>query len=200
MIGEDIKRTALSISIFGESNVGKTCICGTFLGLDFLDEHLSTIGIEKLSSVIELDTGEKLKIKLWDTAGQERFRNISVATLKNSQASVVVFDLTNKNSFLLVKDWLKEIRDYSTKIPICLFGNKSDLNNREVTNEEIEEFCENESLTYFETSAKENKGIKEGFTKLANVAYNLLKNEEIKKGEKLKKPEDNKNKKKKKFC
>ncbi len=154
MIGEDIKRTALSISIFGESNVGKTCICGTFLGLDFLDEHLSTIGIEKLSSVIELDTGEKLKIKLWDTAGQERFRNISVATLKNSQASVVVFDLTNKNSFLLVKDWLKEIRDYSTKIPICLFGNKSDLNNREVTNEEIEEFCENESLTYFETSAK----------------------------------------------
>ena len=204
MIGEEVKRTAISISILGESTVGKTCICCAFLGLDFLDEYLSTVGIEKMSSVLKLENGKTVKVKLWDTAGQERFRSISVSTLKNSQATIVVFDLTNKNTFLKVKYWLKEIRDYSTKMPVCLFGNKSDLQNREVTQDEIDSLCHEENLTYFETSAKENKGVSEGITKIVNIAYkfNENENENISKGEQLKKINiiNNNKKKKKKFC
>ena len=204
MIGEEIKRTAISISILGESTVGKTCICCAFLGLDFLDEYLSTVGIEKMSSVLELENGKKIKVKLWDTAGQERFRSISVSTLKNSQATIVVFDLTNKITFSKVKYWLREIRDYSIKMPVCLFGNKSDLKNREVTQDEIDNLCHEENLTYFETSAKENKGINEGITKITNIAYKLNENENIYKGEQLKtinvKDNNNNKKQKKKFC
>ena len=169
---EDVKRTAISISIFGESSVGKTCICSTFLGLEFREEHLSTVGIEKMTSSIKTEDGVELKLKLWDTAGQERFKSVSVKNLRYSQAAVVVFDLTDKESFDKVTDWLKEIRDFSTIMPIGLFGNKSDIvGERKVTKEEIDELVKTEGLVYFETSAKNNTGIKEGFAKIASMAF-----------------------------
>ena len=198
-MSNEIKRTAVAISLFGETSVGKTCIVGVFLGLDFQEEHLSTVGIEKNNSIIELETGEKIKLKIWDTAGQERFHCISVNTLKNSQGAVVVFDLTNKESFDRVTDWLKQIRDYSTKLPICLFGNKSDLEERQITQEEIDKLCEKEDLVYFETSAKKNTGITEGFVKVATLAYKAFEKEQNK-GDKLKGFDKNKGKKNKKTC
>ena len=169
---DDVKRTAISISIFGETAVGKTCICSTFLGLEFRGEHLTTVGIEKMSSSIKTEDGVELKLKLWDTAGQERFKSVSVKNLRYSQAAIVVFDLTEKESFEKVTDWLKEIREFSDKMPVGLFGNKSDLiDKRVVTQEEINDLCKEENLVYFETSAKNNTGINEGFSKIASMAY-----------------------------
>ena len=63
-------------------------------------------------------------------------------------------------------------------MPVCLFGNKSDLQNREVTQDEIDSLCHEENLTYFETSAKENKGVSEGITKIVNIAYKFKCEEE----------------------
>ena len=189
----------ISISLYGESDVGKTCICYAFLGLEFLDEHLSTVGIEKNNAEIEIESGETIKLKIWDTAGQERFRSISFNSLRKSNGCIVVFDLTEKSSFEKVTEWLKKIRENMPKIPIALFGNKNDLPNRKVTQEEIDELCKRENLIYFETSAKENKGIKEGFIKISTLACeNLGKEDSVERGQNLKK--DNKNKKKKKCC
>ena len=189
----------ISISLYGESDVGKTCICYSFLGLEFLDEHLSTVGIEKNNAEIEIESGETIKLKIWDTAGQERFRSISFNSLRKSNGCIVVFDLTEKSSFEKVTEWLKKIRENMPKIPIALFGNKNDLPNRKVTQEEIDELCKRENLIYFETSAKENKGIKEGFIKISTLACeNLGKEDSVERGQNLKK--DNKNKKKKKCC
>ena len=174
---EKVKRTAISMSIFGETAVGKTCICSTFMGLEFRDEHLATVGIEKLSASIKTEDGVDLKLKLWDTAGQERFKSVSVKNLRYSQAAIVVFDLTNKESFDKVSYWSKEIRENSDIMPIGLFGNKSDLTEkRVVSQEEIDELCQRENLTYFETSAKTNTGIKEGFSKMATLAYKIYGN------------------------
>ena len=193
---DDVKRTAISISIFGETAVGKTCICSTFLGLEFREEHLTTVGIEKMSSTIVTESGEELKLKLWDTAGQERFKSVSVKNLRYSQAAVVVFDLTVKETFNKVTDWLKEIRDYSPKMPVGLFGNKSDLvEERQVKQEDIDDLCKREDLEYFETSARNNTGIKEGFAKIASMAFKSLGTLPIK-GQKL----NNKKKKKKSKC
>ena len=195
-----IKRTAISITLLGESTVGKTCINNVFLGIEFLEEHLTTVGLEKMNAVITIESGEKIKLKIWDTAGQERFRSISSNTLKSSQGAIVVFDLTNRETFEKVTDWLKQIREYSTKIVIGLFGNKSDLEGREVSQEEIDKLCQNEDLIYFETSAKNNTGIQEGFNKVASLAYKVFEKEDIKKGEQLKKEEHSKKKKKKQCC
>ena len=172
---DEVRRTAISISIFGETAVGKTCICSTFLGLEFRGEHLTTVGIEKMSSSIKTEDGDELKLKLWDTAGQERFKSVSVKNLRYSQAAIVVFDLTDKESFDKVTDWLKEIRDFSDKMPVGLFGNKSDLaDKRVVPQEDIDELCKQENLVYFETSAKNNTGIKEGFSKVASMAFKIF--------------------------
>ena len=189
----------ISISLYGESDVGKTCICYSFLGLEFLDEHLSTVGIEKNNAEIEIESGETVKLKIWDTAGQERFRSISFNSLRKSNGCIVVFDLTEKSSFEKVTEWLKKIRENMPKIPIALFGNKNDLPNRKVTQEEIDELCKRENLIYFETSAKENKGIKEGFIKISTLACeNLEKEDNSERGQNLKK--DGQNKRKRKCC
>ena len=199
-MAKEIKRTAISISLFGEASVGKTCIVGVFIGLEFQEEHLSTVGIEKNNTVIDLETGETVKLKLWDTAGQERFRSISVNTLKNSQAAIVVFDLTNRESFQRVTEWLNKIREYSEKMPIGLFGNKSDLPNRIITQEEIDLLCKKENLVYFETSAKTSTNINEEFVKIATLGNRAFEKEQSKKGEQLK-IQTNKDKTKKKgFC
>ena len=98
----------------------------------------------------------------------------------------MVFDLTNKESFQRVTNWLNRIRDYSSKLPIGLFGNKSDLDNRIISQEDIDKLCEKENLVYFETSAKTNTNITEGFVKVATLGYKAFEKEQIKKGEQLK--------------
>ena len=197
---ENIKRTAISISIYGETAVGKTCICSVFLGLEFQEDHLTTVGMEKISAEVELNNGEKIKLKLWDTAGEERFRSISFNSLKSSHGFIIVFDLSDKKSFERVTNWLTEIREQSSKIPIVLFGNKCDLDPKEVNENEIEALCQKEGLTYFETSAKLNKGIQEGINKICELAYEHCQKEDIKRGEQLKMADDKKEKKRRYFC
>jgi small GTP-binding protein len=173
----EMKRTAISIVILGEQAVGKTMICSRFLGLEFRNEHLTTVGIEKMSKTIKIDTGEEIKLKLWDTAGQERFKSISLKNVRYSQAAVVVFDLTSKDSFEKVTEWLKQIRDNEPNMPISLFGNKSDLKEqRAVEQSDINTLCQNEKLEYFETSAKDNTGISEGFAKVASLGFKIFGN------------------------
>jgi len=196
---ENIKRTAISVSVYGETAVGKTCICSVFLGLEFQEDHLTTVGMEKMNAEVELNNGEKIKLKLWDTAGEERFRSISFNSLKSSHGCIIVFDLGSKKSFEKVVNWLTDIREES-KIPIVLFGNKCDIEQKQVNKEEIEAFCQKEGLIYFETSAKLNKGIKEGMNKICELAYEHCKKEDIKRGEQLKKVNDNEDKKRRYFC
>ena len=172
MEDEEVKRTAISISILGESKVGKSCICSSFLGLGFNPIHLASIGMDRIDTKIKIETGEELKLKIWDTAGQERFRSIPIGNLRSSQGVIVVFDLTDKESFYKVTNWLKDIRNNSLNLPVVLFGNKSDLvDEKKVDKDEIDNLCKKEDLKYFETSAKNNTGIKEGFTKIATLAY-----------------------------
>ena len=164
------------ITMLGETNVGKTTIVNVYAGTGFSDEYISTVGFDKYEKEVQIETGEKVKIKLWDTGGQERFKSISQNTIKNCKGVVVVFDLTKKISFEKVTDWIEQVREITRKVPVCLFGNKSDLSNREVTQEEIDKLCKEQNLVYFETSAKNNTGITEGFNKMANLSYQIFGN------------------------
>ena len=174
----DIARTCIKISLLGDQAVGKTCICSTFFGLEFMENTLCSIGIEKSETKMKLENGKEIKVKIWDTAGQERFKSISLSTIKNSQGVLVVFDVTSKESFDHVTQWLKKIRDQKEKIAIVLMGNKFDLPNRAVTKEAAEEFAQKNKLPYFESSAKLNQNIKEAFAKVVNEAYKISSNTE----------------------
>ena len=164
------------ITMLGETNVGKTTIVNVYAGTGFSDEYISTVGFDKYEKEVQIETGEKVKLRLWDTGGQERFKSISQNTIKNCKGVVVVFDLTKKISFEKVTDWIEQVREITRKVPVCLFGNKSDLSNREVTQEEIDKLCKEQNLVYFETSAKNNTGITEGFNKMVNLSYQIFGN------------------------
>ena len=170
------KKTVVTLSLLGESQVGKTCLCGVYLGLEFQSDTLHTIGMEKLYTEMTMPDGNKVSIKIWDTAGQERFRSIALQSLRTSKGIAVVFDVTSKISFDKINYWLDEIKNVSVNIPIVLFGNKCDLENRQVSKEEAENYAKEKNILYFETSAKNNIGVKEGFEALAIKAYEKLGN------------------------
>ena len=167
-----IKRKVLRLSILGDSHTGKTSIINRFLGQEFSIDMISNIGIDKQETLMKMKDGQEMKIIIWDTAGQERFHSISSSTIKNSQGIIVCFAVDDKKSFENVVTWLEDIREVSEKIPIVLFGNKCDIvDKREVAKEEAEEFANNNNLIYFETSAKDNINLKEGFEKITEDAY-----------------------------
>ena len=170
------KKTVVTLSLLGESQVGKTCLCGVYLGLEFQSDTLHTIGMEKLYTEMTMPDGNKVSIKIWDTAGQERFRSIALQSLRTSKGIAVVFNVADKTSFDKINYWLEQIKNVSVNIPIVLFGNKCDLENRQVSKEEAENYAKEKNILYFETSAKNNIGVKEGFEALAIKAYEKLEN------------------------
>ena len=171
------KISCIKIAVLGDSPTGKTSICGSFMGLDFRQETLATIGTDNLETRSTLKNGEEIKLYLLDTAGQERFRSMSLKTTRSAQGVVLVFDLTNRKSFENINVWLEQIKENLDNPCIVLFGNKNDRPKEEwrVTIEEAEEFAKKINLKFFETSAKTKFGINEGLSYIANETYDKIK-------------------------
>ena len=169
-----IPLNSIKLALLGASQVGKTSICYSFLGLDF-GEYNSTIGTEKMEKKQSLNNGKEVKLILWDTAGQERFRAMIFKTIKSVDGIIIVFDVTYRRSFKNLENWIPNIKENCDNDPvIILFGNKVDIgeDSWEVSREEILEYVEAKNLKYFEISAKDRIGIDEGVSYLANTIYN----------------------------
>ena len=168
---ESINLSAIKIALLGDSSVGKTAICNSFMNLEFSQDMLSTIGQEKIERKYNLKNGKEIKLVIWDTAGQERFHSIAIKALKSAQGVIIVYDVTKKETFDHVNNWLETIKEEMPEPNLILFGNKIDLENREVSFEDAEKYANKNNLKYFETSAKLNKGINEGFEYIINDSY-----------------------------
>ena len=175
-----IKIKAIKIGLLGDSTVGKTAICNSFMGVEFSNDNLMTVGQEKLETKFVLDNGKEIKLSIWDTAGQERFKATSFVTLKAAQGVIVVFDVTNRATFQHVDQWLSTIKEELPDPNLFLFGNKVDIEERDVTEEEARSYAKKMNLKYFETSAKLNKGIDEGFEYIINESYKKAGSDNIK--------------------
>ena len=201
MSEKQIETKAVKVALMGDSEVGKTAICHAFLEVDFILGGTSTIGIDRYDKKIKLKNKKEIKLILWDTAGQERYRSAAFKTIRSVHAIALVFDVTKRKSFDNVNIWLNEIKENFNNPCLILFGNKSDIEkeNWEITTEEIEQFAKKRNMSYFETSAKTRKGIDEGFSHIANVAYEKIEaNKKIEEEEEEKKIEIKKDTKKKK--
>jgi Ras-related protein Rab-11A len=150
----------IKVIIIGDSNVGKSNIMLRFTTNDFSNEIASTIGVEFMTKSF-IFNGQNYKLQIWDTAGQERFRAISRNVYKDSMCVLLVYDITNKESFEHVIYWLNEIKVYIDKnTPIFLIGNKSDLEQlRKIKTEIGYNFAKENNLLFFETSALEKINI-----------------------------------------
>ena len=167
----DLKREVIKISILGNQAVGKTSIRSVYLGMGFINDTLATVGYNKVETKFKLNSGKEIKIVIWDTAGQERFHSMALNSLKNSQGLILVYDVTNRQSFIDLQNWLKDVKNATDKVSIILFGNKCELENRAVTKEEAEQFAKKNNIPYIETSAKLKINIDEGVSKVVNDAY-----------------------------
>jgi len=149
----------LKILIIGDPGTGKSCILGRFADDPFHEFYIPTIGVDFKIETVEIDS-KKIKLQIWDTAGEERFRTITSSYYRGSHGILVVFDLTNRNSYMNVKYWLKEVMRYcdKSKVTIRLIGNKADLLQlRVISYEEAKEFAQSVGLDYFETSARSSR-------------------------------------------
>ena len=128
---DDIKRTKFNVSLLGEASVGKSSICSVFLGNEFRETTLNTIGIESALVPFKID-GNEYKFKIFDTAGKERYRSISNTTINLADGFLLVFSVDDKRTFETLGQWIKSIKekfDINKKVLIVV-GNKVDVINR----------------------------------------------------------------------
>ena len=198
--------TVLKIIILGSSEVGKTSILNRYFNNDFKPNLLSTIGIDFKTKFFKFDE-EKVKFNFIDTAGQEKFRAISVNYLKGTSGVILVYDITNKETFDLIQGWIEDINENNkADVGKVLLGNKLDLeDNRQVPKEDTEQLAKELGCKFFEGSAKTGENIQEALDEVARISFEKNKSSkdvDKRKTIKLKKEEnsDNQDDSKKKKC
>ncbi|KAJ2454329.1 ras GTPase [Coemansia sp. RSA 2336] len=154
--------------LIGDSGVGKSCLLLRFADDTYTESYISTIGVDFKIRTIELD-GKVVKLQIWDTAGQERFRTITSSYYRGAHGIIVVYDVTDGETYSNVKQWLQEIDRYASEgVNKLLVGNKSDLEDkRAVDFTEAQEFAKGLNISFLETSAKDSTNVENAFLTMA---------------------------------
>ncbi|XP_061098450.1 ras-related protein Rab-3C-like [Conger conger] len=158
------------ILIIGNSSVGKTSFLFRYADDSFTTAFVSTVGIDfKVKTIYRND--KRIKLQIWDTAGQERYRTITTAYYRGAMGFVLMYDITNEESFNAVQDWATQIKTYSwDNAQVVLAGNKSDREGeRVITPLRGRSLADQLGFEYFETSAKENTNVRQVFDRLVDV-------------------------------
>nr|XP_004660535.2 ras-related protein Rab-18 isoform X1 [Jaculus jaculus] len=147
--------TTLKILIISESGVGKSSLLLRFTDDTFDPELAATIDVDFKVKTISVD-GNKAKLAILDTAAQERFRTLTPSYYRGAQGVILVYDVTRRDTFVKLDNWLNELETYCTRNDIVnmLVGNKIDKENREVDRNEGLKFARKHSMLFIEASAK----------------------------------------------
>jgi small GTP-binding protein len=169
------------VVLCGDYKVGKTSLRRNFMGLSFYDKHIPTLGVDISRKTLTPKDDVKLDLQIWDFGGQPGFESLRQRYLLGISGVVLVFDLTVYQSFQNLSNWMKEIRNDLNNFyaPIVLLGNKADLSDFQVTDDEILKFVasiekDNVPIDYYITSAKTGLNVEESFTKLGNLISNQV--------------------------
>ena len=154
--------------IIGSSGVGKSCILKRITDDKFV-ETMSTTGVEFEFKTVEVD-GKSVKLQLWDTAGQEKFRSISRAYFRNAEGVLLVFSVTDRQSFSDVDGWLNDAKSLCAQdANIIIIGNKTDLaEKRLISTSEASQYAEERKVMYMETSAKTGENVNEALIRVVS--------------------------------
>uniref|UniRef100_A0A8C8CP39 Ras-related protein Rab-35 n=1 Tax=Oncorhynchus tshawytscha TaxID=74940 RepID=A0A8C8CP39_ONCTS len=158
--------------IIGDSS---QCILTSIFIQSSCGSYITTIGVDFKIRTVDID-GERVKLQIWDTAGQERFRTITSTYYRNTHGVIIVYDVTNPESFVNVKRWLNEITQNCDNVCKILVGNKNDdPSKKQVDSQDAMHFGESVGVRVFETSAKENINVEEMFMAFTHMVLRTKK-------------------------
>ena len=174
------------VLLLGDSSVGKTCFLLRYCDKSFQEAHLSTIGLDYRLKSMTLQNDKNIKLQIWDTAGQDRFRAITKNYYKGANGIILIYDVTNKQSYENVKNWLTQIKEEANpNVIIYLAGNKIDVeeDQRVITTEDGQKIADEYKLPFKETSAKNGINVNEIFQELVEKIDETFSKLEVPKGE-----------------
>lgn len=156
--------------LIGDSGVGKSALLLRFCDDTFDPTMITTIGVDFKIRTVDID-GKTVKAQIWDCAGQERFHSITTSYYRGSHGIIIVYDVTDRDSFSHVRSWLTEVDKYAPDTVTCaLIGNKSDLEaKRVVSTKEGQALAESHAMLFAETSAKSRHNVADAFTSVAQL-------------------------------
>ena len=173
----------LKILLLGNGSVGKTSLINRYLKNVYNPVYLTTIGIDQSIKYISVNN-KHIKLSIWDTAGQEQFRTIAKSFYNKTDAVILCFDLTEKESLDSISYWIDQLcnKIELNKIGIVLVGTKLDLTDFEKVegiSEEVNKYIEKYNIKYFKTSSLSGTNIKEVFNYLVKITLNIKKFKEF---------------------
>ena len=158
------------VLILGDKAVGKSCFLIRFTENKFQEIYLSTAGMDYKYKDVMYEEGKTIRLQIWDTAGQERYRTITTGLFKGAVGIILMYDITDQQTFNNVREWIKSIEEEtSKKVILILVGNKVDKKEREVLKAEGEQIAEEYNFPFFETSAQSGLNVNSVFETLAKL-------------------------------
>ena len=163
-----IKEYSFKIIIVGDISVGKTSIINRFIENKFTEGIKSTLVNENLKKKIRIDNSTIVTLNIWDTIGDERFRILTHQFYQDSHGALLIFDITNKETFNKLEIWIKDIiQNTPPDCILMIIGNKYDLNeNRKISYDEANILSQRFNISYYEVSAKNGNNIALAFEQL----------------------------------
>ncbi|KAL7745228.1 hypothetical protein ACLKA6_008277 [Drosophila palustris] len=157
--------------LLGEGCVGKTSLVLRYMEDKFNTQHLSTLQASFVTKKVTLPDERRAQLNIWDTAGQERFHALGPIYYRGSDGALLVYDITDQDSFQKVKSWVRELKQMrGSEIALIIVGNKTDLEEqRAIVYETAVRYAQTVGAQYVETSAKENEGVTELFELLTQL-------------------------------
>ena len=175
------------ILLLGDSEVGKSCFLMRYSENVFIENYITTIGLDYKLKTVKLDTGKTIKVQLWDTAGQDKYRTIAKNYYKGSHGILLLYDITKQSSFDNIREWVRDIQEeVNEKAILFLIGNKIDMEDqRKIPKEKGVELAEEFKIPFFEASAKSGENVDEVFKALYNKICEIYGDLERERGTKL---------------
>jgi len=160
----------IKVVLLGDSGVGKSSLVLRFVTDTFKPYSDSTIGASYMTKLINFEN-KAYKYMIWDTAGQEKYHSLAPMYYRNTQIAIIVYDITQKHTFLTVKKWIKELQQKGPPdVLIAIVGNKQDLEDRrKVSYNQVKAYADEINAFFIETSAKKNININELFINIGKT-------------------------------
>ncbi|MFX1376123.1 MAG: Rab family GTPase [Promethearchaeota archaeon] len=167
----------IKIVLLGQAGVGKTSLVYQFMEKKFRENYKQTLGVNLLKKDMQIDDYGGVSAQIWDLGGQEPFKSLRKLYLEGANGGLVIFDLTDRNSFDKLMEWIDSFKNARGEQPLLLIGNKSDLEKLiKVKEKEASQFASNNNMELIITSAKTGQNVEEVFIKLTKRILDKISN------------------------